>query len=193
MHAVAQAALEILIGLVLLGAGALLAMWRSRTQRAKVAEAATEAALLQREETFDQIETLFRGHGANELTGDEAEPGLVTQIQILRKRQEEIALVAAKSASDAEAIRLELTRNGGKSTKDAAYQAARSAEAAAAAAELAARSAGRTESLMKRHMENGLEIMEVGQHNDGVILRAVESLGGEVEDYRPFPPVDIGD
>jgi hypothetical protein len=117
----------------------------------------------------------------------------VTQIQTLRKRQEEIALVAQKSAADAEAIRLELTRNGGKSTKDAAYQAARSAEAAAAAAELAARSAGRTESLMKRHMENGLEIMEVGQHNDGAILRAVESLGGTVEDYRPFPPVDIGD
>jgi hypothetical protein len=49
MHPILDAGLQILIGLVLLGAGALLATWRSRSQRAKVAEAATEAALLQRE------------------------------------------------------------------------------------------------------------------------------------------------
>lgn len=120
-------------------------------------------------------------------------PGVVEQVAELRVRQEEIAKVAQTAAENTAGIRNELTRNGGSSTKDVAYQAARSAETAAAAAELAAHSAARTEALLRRHMQNGLDIMEVGQHNDLQVLAAIESMGGSVEDYRPFPPVDIGD
>lgn len=125
--------------------------------------------------------------------GKERSPGVVEQVATLRERQEEIGHVAAQAAADVTAVRSELTRNGGSSTKDAAYQAARSAEAAAAAAEMAARTAERTEALLRRHMENGLDVMEVGIHNDTQVIAAIEELGGKVVDYRPFPPVDIGD
>lgn len=204
MNRLVEFGAEVSVGLVLLGAGALLALWRSKTQRATVAEAATLAAAQQRAETFDQIEQLFMGTPANRLTGTEAEPGLVSQIHDLRQRQEEIATTAEQAVENAKAIRLELTRNGGESTKDAAFQAARSAEAAAAAAQIAARSAERTEGLLHRHMENGLDIMGVGQHNDSIDqhnqVRVVETLEqsgisvtGLRDDYRNYPPVDIGD
>lgn len=145
-------------------------------------------------------------HLTDDLLGEEARsgkprsPGVVeqiadvqTEIGVLRTRQEQIGDVAQQAADDVSAVRTELTRNGGSSTKDAAYQSARSAEAAAVAAEAAARTAERTEALLRRHMENGLEIMEVGVHNDAQLAGAIESLGGTVDDYRPFPPVDIGD
>jgi hypothetical protein len=137
-------------------------------------------------------------HLVDDMLGEDARPGkarvpgVVEEIGRLRDRQEQIAAVAQTAADDAAAVRTELTRNGGDSTKDASFQSARSAEAAATAAELAARSAARTEALLRRHMENGLEIMEVGQHNDLQVLAAIESLGGSVIDYRPFPSVDIG-
>ena len=57
---------------------------------------------------------------------------------------------------------------------------------------------------MKRHMENGLDIMEVGVHNDEVarnnrevIVATMRAHGmpveGVREDYKSYPPVDIGD
>lgn len=120
-------------------------------------------------------------------------PGVVEQVAELRVRQEQIADVAQEAASNMAAIRSELTRDGGNSTKDVAYQAARSAEAAAAAAEIACQTVARIESKLTRHMENGLDIMEVGVHNDTQLYAALLDHGIEVADVRPFPPVDIGD
>ena len=54
-------------------------------------------------------------------------------------------------------------------------------------------SAWRTEELMRRHMENGLQIMEVGLHNDAQLHSALAEHGITVEDLRDYPPVDIGD
>ena len=54
-------------------------------------------------------------------------------------------------------------------------------------------SAWRTEDLMRRHMENGLAIMEVGLHNDTQLHEKLAEHGITVEDLRPYPPVDIAD
>lgn len=146
-------------------------------------------------------------NGEDPRPGVPARPGIMAQVNELRVRQEEIAevadlvagdqrlasqerteiaAVARQAAEDITAVRLELTRNGGDSTKD-------EVEAAARAAEAASEAASRVEALLRRHMENGLEIMEVGIHNDAQVAEAIRKLGGEMSDIRPFPPVDIGD
>lgn len=120
---------------------------------------------------------------------------LVSVVEIVEKvsrRQEEIGEVAAQAARDASRAVSELTRNGGASTKDQAVEAARMAqEAALTAAEVLAASR-RTEALLRRHMANGVQIMEVGEHNDKVLLDALEGAGIEVDGFRPFPTVDAG-
>lgn len=110
----------------------------------------------------------------------------------MRVRQEEIGVAAAAAAEDVAAVRTELTRNGGASTKDAAHQAARSAEAAAAAAEVAAREGAETKALLRRHMANGVDIMAVGLANDTRTVEAFRQLGVDLE-FDEYPPVDTGE
>ena len=129
--------------------------------------------------------------GEKARAGVPARPGIVEQVSELRIRQEQIGDVAQRAANDVAVVRQELTRNSGASTKDAAHQAARSAEAAAAAAELASQASTRTEGLLVRHMVNGLEIMAVGIHNDSRHIAALEEHGIEVTDLKEFPPVDL--
>ncbi len=57
----------------------------------------------------------------------------------------------------------------------------------------AKQSAWRTEDLVRRHMRNGLEIMEVGVHNDMRVFTALKDAGIEVTDLRDYPAVDIGE
>jgi hypothetical protein len=109
----------------------------------------------------------------------------------VRTRQEEIAAVAQQAATDVSRVLSELTTNGGASTKDQAKEAARLAAAAAVTAEETRAIAQRTEALLRRHMLNGVEIMEVGERNDRAVIAAIEALGGKVE-HHPFPVVDDG-
>ncbi len=139
-----------------------------------------------------QIVQIFTGHEADPVTDSPETPGIVNQINTLRVRQEEIAAVARRAADDVEAVRTELTPNGGSSTRDVVAQALASAEAAAVAAELASRSAERTEVLLRRHMQNGVEIMEVGRENDASFRAAFLELGVELPPFREYPPVDTG-
>jgi hypothetical protein len=132
-------------------------------------------------------------NGESARPGVAARPGVMEQVAALtaaqddmRVRQEEIASVAQTAADDASAIRSELTPNGGSSTKDAVHAAVRAATAAEEAA-------ARTEDLMRRHMENGLEIMAVGVHNDGQLYRALDEHGIEVTGIRDYPDVDTGE
>lgn len=135
------------------------------------------------------------------------QPSLMQQVAELREGQIAVTEVAKQAADDVSAIRNELT-NGGTSpiptTKDIVHQSTQSAEAAAADAALARQSSERTEELLRRHMRNGVQIMEVGVHNDGVaehnfgrLLAAVEGMGAEVTDLRTdtreYPVVDEGD
>lgn len=62
---------------------------------------------------------------------------------------DKIAAVARQAAADVAEVRTELSRNGASSTKEAARNAARSAEEAAA----------RTETLLRRYMASGLDVM----------------------------------
>lgn len=113
-------------------------------------------------------------------------------IEKVSRRQEEIGAIAAQAAADVSRVVSELTQNGGASTKDQAVEAARMAqEAAATAAEVLAASR-RTEALLRRHMQNGVEIMQVGEYNDRVLLDALAGAGIAVVGYRPFPEVDAG-
>lgn len=138
-------------------------------------------------------------HFIDDVNGEEARrgvaarPGVMEQVAALtlaqddmRTRQEEVAAVAQTAADDAAAIRSELTPNGGSSTKDAVHAAVRAANAAEDAAT-------RTEDLMRRHMENGIEIMAVGVHNDERLYQALADHGVDVTDLRDYPPVDIGE
>ena len=63
---------------------------------------------------------------------------------------------------------------------------------AAEQAAAAKTSSWRTEELMRRHMENGLEIMEVGIHNDSQLYLALREHGIEVHNLREYPAVDVG-
>lgn len=174
-----------------------------------VAREVRRRRLLEREKNakVERIIRALEGSPADVLANTPQQLGLVTEIaqmrekqaemssqqgdmaaqqDVMRRRQEEIATVAQTAAADVAAVRSELTRNGGSSTKDAVHQAARSAEAAAA-------ETTEVKNLLKRHMENGIDIMAVGRHNDGQMIAAVESLGGEVTDLREYPPVDTGE
>lgn len=118
--------------------------------------------------------------GTEARPGRPAVPGIVEQVAELRVRQEEIATVAAQAATDASAVRHELTRNGGDSTtKDIVHKALAAAEENTA--------------LLRRHMANGTEIMRVGLHNDAQIIAAIEALGGTVGPLLDYPDVDTGD
>lgn len=138
-------------------------------------------------------------HFIDDVNGEEARrgvparPGVMEQVAALalaqddmRVRQEEVAAAAQTAADDASAIRSELTPNGGSSTKDAVHAAVRAANAAEDAAT-------RTEDLMRRHMENGLEIMAVGKHNDERLYTALAEHDVDVTDIREYPPVDTGE
>ena len=63
-------------------------------------------------------------HFIDDVTGEDARPGvvrrpgLVEQVDLLRQRQEEIAVIAEKAATDVAIVRRELTTNGGSSVKD---------------------------------------------------------------------------
>lgn len=198
--------------------GACLAYLRWRATQLRQARAAE----LARDHKLDKVVRAFEGFEGDAF--GERRPGLLEQLEEVRAaqestrstlhdvrtRQEEIAQVAngasaavAAVAADVSAVRVELTRNGGKSTKDAAHQAQRSAEAAAAAAAVAAKHAASTEELLVRHMGNGVQIMDVGLHNDEVrdhndsrTHSALRDHGIEVtglrDDYLPYPPVDTG-
>ena len=121
---------------------------------------------------------------------------------------DQIARLTQQTATDAKATRDELTRNGGHSTtKDITAMAAQSAEAAAAAAVLAKQhaarterlvertegSARRTEHLLRKHVENGEAIMEVGVHNDERLFEALAEADIHVTGLREYPPVYTGD
>ena len=123
---------------------------------------------------------------------DEKLTNVVEVVEKVSARQEEIGAVAAQAARDVSRAVSELTSNGGASTKDQAAQAARQAEEAARVAQEVLAAAQRTEALLRRHMANGVVIMEVGEHNDKVLLDALAGAGIEVRGYRPFPAVDDG-
>lgn len=155
---------QVAVGLMLLVAGVMLAAYRARQRQEKVATAALLASSQEREAFLEQIRLIFEGRPANVFTGEVERPGLVPQLNAvreevtaLRRRQEEIGAVAVKAAEDVAAVRHELTRNGGDSTKDAAHQASRSAEAAAAASEVAARESTANGDLLRRHLTLGEE------------------------------------
>lgn len=113
-------------------------------------------------------------------------------VEKISQRQEEIGAIAAQAARDVSRAVSELTTNGGGSTKDQAAQAARQAEEAARVAQEVLAAAQRTEALLRRHMQNGVEIMQVGEYNDRVLLDALAGAGIAVVGYRPFPEVDAG-
>lgn len=116
---------------------------------------------------------------------------VVETVEKVSARQEEIALIATQAAADVSRVVGELTTNGGASTKDQAKEAARLAAMASMTAEETRAIAQRTEALLRRHMLNGVEIMEVGERNDRAVIAAIEQLGGTV-DHHPFPVVDDG-
>jgi hypothetical protein len=116
---------------------------------------------------------------------------VVEVVEKVSARQEEIAAIATKAAQDVQAVLGELTTNGGASTKDQAKEAARLAAVASLTAEETRAIAQRTEDLLRRHMLNGVEIMEIGERNDRAVIAAIEQLGGTV-DHHPFPVVDDG-
>lgn len=123
----------------------------------------------------------------------DGQQGLVETTDMLRSRQEEIAGIAMQAADDVSAVRHELTRNGGTfTTKDVVDNAAKSAEAAAAAAELAHRSANRTEKLLRTHLENTEEILDVSAHNQSKVLGALSDHGIHVVDLREYPEIYTG-
>lgn len=64
---------------------------------------------------------------------------------------------------------------------------------AAEEAAAAKSSAWRTEELVRRHMENGLAIMEVGVHNDNQLHSALAAAGIVIDGLLEYPPVDIGE
>jgi hypothetical protein len=164
---------EVVITAAIIGIGT----WIIRDHRRRHAD---ETA---RDNVLGEIVQLFTGTDANPVTGTDAAPGLVAQVNTLRKRQEQIA----------DQVNYELTPNGGHSLKDAANQAAASAEAAAAAAAIAVHTTEETQRLLRRHMQNGVEIMEVGQENDASFRAAFLELGVELPPFREYPPVDTGD
>ena len=126
---------------------------------------------------------------------DDQDKAIATVVQVvdkLSRRQEELAVVATQAAEDVSQVLGELTRNGGDSTKDAAVEAHRVAVEAAELAHKVLKTSEDTNRLLRRHMENGVAIMEVGTENDQAVVEAFQKLGVEVV-YRPFPSVDLGE
>ena len=64
---------------------------------------------------------------------------------------------------------------------------------AAEQAAASVQSSRRVEELMRRHMENGQQIMEVGVHNDAQLYEALGEAGITVRGLREYPPVDTGE
>jgi hypothetical protein len=106
-------------------------------------------------------------------------------VETMAHRQVEIGQVAQLAAEDVQKVVHELTPNSGTSTKDQVAKAL-------SAAERAAETAALTQGLLRRHMANGREIMEVGIENDRRVGEAFAALGVAV-DYHPFPDVDTGE
>ena len=127
--------------------------------------------------------------------GVDRRPGLVEDVATLRTRQEEIAVVANTAASDASAVRHELTANGGHSTtKDIASLAAKAAATAAEAAVEAKRHAqvteghaARTEGLLRQHVKDANVVINLRTHNEHQVVEALSEHGVEVNDLRPYP------
>lgn len=185
----------VLVGLVAVAAAAVKAgRWALRALRRHLAHrraiAAAQVAFLSdwNGDPGDELRRIPPRHGVLQRL-NETEATLAE----VRHRQEEIAVVAQSAADDVSAVRSELTRNGGSSTKDVVAQAAQSSEAAAAAAELANKSAHRTEALLRKHVANGEDIMEVGVHNDQRLFESLERHGITVDGLRDYPEVYLGD
>lgn len=187
----------VIIGVVIsVTVAAILGLWKLGTSRRR--------RELARDKQINRVVDAVIGVSPSDDGTLQGQPGLLEQVRELREGQLRATQISEQAADDVGEIRSELSHNGGSSTKDAVHQAVRSAEAAAAAAEIAAREAGAVKGLMKRHMENGVEIMDVGVHNDQVaqhnfdrLCTALEEHGVEVTDLRhdtqDYPPVDTGD
>ncbi len=165
---ISEYALDLLVTIastVVLALGA--AFWRW-TRQARARER-------RRDDNIDRIISVFEGTTADPIRNLPPSAGLLAQL---------------------DGIREQLHRNGGTTLRDAVSRVELQVDEIRVAqlketrqAALDRHRARTIEALLRQHMRDGQELLEVGQRNDDRLWAALRGHGIDIDDPEPLPPV----
>lgn len=121
-----------------------------------------------RDDNIDRIISVFEGTTADPIRNLPPSAGLLAQL---------------------DGIREQLHRNGGTTLRDAVTRIEIAVDDLRAAQITAGRRTVVVETLLRQHMRDGQELLEVGQRNDDRLWAALRDHGIDIDDPEPLPPV----